>query len=121
MTYFIVEAPYEKCFDLFFKDELGYPNFYRLNELLPHDEQYQQLTLVAPYPKKEPALLEKIAETVKTKGMKYHTFGDTLETAFSFEPQGRAQVQPHFQAALHQAVSEFFHLYASTPSQPDAA
>jgi hypothetical protein len=107
MTYFIVHAPYDKCFDLFFKDELGYPNFYRLSELLPNEAQYQDLILVAPYPTQNPPVLEKIAERINNLGIKYCPFGDGLETAFVFDKEGKLDTHPLFQQALHQAVAQF--------------
>jgi len=110
MTYFIVEAPYEKCFDLFFQDELGYPNFYRMSELVPHQEQYTHLTLVAPYQTKEPPVLEKITAKVNTLGMKCLQFGDGVETAFAFDSEGKLNIHPQFKQALHLALTEFQHL-----------
>lgn len=107
MTYFIVEAPYEQCFDLFFQTELGYPNFYRMTELLAPLEQYSNLTLVAPYQIKENEVLEKISEKVNRLGVKHRHFGEGLETAFAFDQEGMLQIHPHFKEALHQAVSEF--------------
>ncbi|MBS0288958.1 MAG: hypothetical protein JSS07_02825 [Proteobacteria bacterium] len=107
MTYFIVEAPYDKCFDIFFRNELGYPNFYRLTELLPSHEAYQNLTLVAPFPTKEPTILEKISQRVNTLGMKYYPFGENLDTAFLFDAEGQLQINPQFKQALSHAVIQF--------------
>ncbi|MBN9286395.1 MAG: hypothetical protein BGO43_12480 [Gammaproteobacteria bacterium 39-13] len=107
MTYFIVEAPYDKCFDIFFQNELGYPNFYRMTELLSGEEKYDNLTLVAPYPTKEPTILDKITERVNNLGMSCVQFGDDLETAFSFDMEGKMQIHPQFKQALHHAVTEF--------------
>jgi len=107
MTYFIVEAPYEKCFDFFFRTELGYPNFYRMTELLSNYDHYQHLVLLAPYQTKEPATLEKIAERADLLGMKWMQFGNNLETAFSFGLEGKVQMHPQFKEALHHALVEF--------------
>ncbi len=107
MTYYIVEAPYDKCFELFFDNDLGYPNFYRLTELLSSDEAYQNLTLLAPYPTKEPPILEKIAERVATLGMKNMPFGENVETAFLFDPEGQVQISEPFKQALNLAVNQF--------------
>ena|SRR5437762_3914419 len=107
MSYFIVEAPYEQCFDLFFQTELGYPNFYRMTELLAPLEQYSNLTLVAPYEIKEESTFQKISEKVNRLGVKHHHFGEGIETAFAFDQEGKLQIHPHFKEALHQAVSEF--------------
>lgn len=107
MTYFIVEAPYDKCFDIFFQNELGYPNFYRMTELLSSEEAYDNLTLVAPYPTKEPGILDKITQRVNTLGVTCVQFGDDLETAFLFDTEGKLQIHPQFKQALHHAVVEF--------------
>lgn len=107
MTYFIVDAPYEKCFDIFFKNELGFPNFYRMNELLPVQEEYSNLTLVAPYQTKEPIVLEKISAKIDTMGVKCLQFGADLETAFAFDDEGKVLIHPQFRQALHHAVAEF--------------
>jgi len=107
MTYFIVNATYDKCFDLFFKDELGYPNFYRLSELLPTQSQSQDLILVAPYQIKTKPVLDKIAERINTLGIKYHPFGEGLETAFVFEEDGKLSTHPLFRQALEEAVGTF--------------
>ncbi len=107
MTYFIVEAPYDKCFELFFQNDLGYPNFYRLTELLSSNEAYQNLTLLAPYPSKEPSVLEKISQKVQSLDMKSFSFGDNLETAFSFDGEGQLQINPQFKQALDLAVTQF--------------
>ncbi|MFI5344119.1 MAG: hypothetical protein ACHQUC_07860 [Chlamydiales bacterium] len=107
MTYFIVEAPYEKCFDLFFKDELGYPNFYRMTELLPLQKEYAALTLVAPYQSKEAEVLAKIVDKVNTLGMKCLSFGEDLETHFAFDPTGALQVDPQFKERLTHKAAEF--------------
>jgi hypothetical protein len=115
MTYFIVEAPYDQCFELFFQNELGYPNFYRMTELLSSDEAYQNLTLLAPYPTKERSILEKISERVNALNMKCIVFGEDLETAFSFDMEGKLQIQPQFKQALNHAVGEFLHLAPSRP------
>jgi hypothetical protein len=116
MAYFIVEAPYDKCFDIFFQNELGYPNFYRMTELLTSDEAYQNLTLVAPYPSKENTVLEKISERVNALNMKCIQFGENLETAFSFDNEGKCELQPQFKQALHLAVVEFLTSQAQPPS-----
>lgn len=112
MTYFIVEAPYEQCFDLFFKDECGYPNFYRLNELLPTHEQYAQLILLAPDPKIGQPHLHKISERLGERKVKCLSFGESLPTQFTFEPSGKLRTHPLFQEALDKAVQQF--LAAST-------
>ncbi|MGD9592437.1 MAG: hypothetical protein AB7V32_07950 [Candidatus Berkiella sp.] len=107
MTYFIVEAPYDKCFELFFDNDLGYPNFYRLSELLSSDEAYQNLTLLAPYPSKEAPILEKIAARVTGLGMKHFPFGDNVDTAFLFNTEGQLQISEPFKQALNLAVNQF--------------
>ncbi len=107
MTYYIVEAPYDQCFELFFHNDLGYPNFYRLTELLSRDEAYQNLTLLAPYPTKEPPVLEKIAQKVTTLGVKHIHFGENVETAFLFDTEGQVQISEPFKAALNIAVNQF--------------
>lgn len=107
MTYFIVEAPYEKCFDFFFQTEFGYPNFYRMTELLSSHERYSHLVLVAPYQTKEPEIVAKIAERVEKLGIHYLPFGEHLETAFSFDPSGSVQIHPDFKETLNHKVLEF--------------
>jgi hypothetical protein len=107
MTYFIVEAPYEKCFDIFFQNDLGFPNFYRITELLPPQEAYSHLTLIAPYQTKEPSVLERISSKVSKLGMKSLQFGENVDTAFSFDGTGKLHIHPQFEQALHQAVKEF--------------
>lgn len=107
MAYFIVDAPYEKCFDLFFQTELGYPNFYRMTELLPSSEQYHNLTLVAPYQCKEPSVINKIAEKVNGLGIPHLLFGEGLDTAFAFDSEGKLDIHPQFKQALSHAVNEF--------------
>lgn len=106
MTYFIVETPYEQCFDIFFKDELGYPNFYRMTELLSSPE-HAHLTLVAPYPTKEAAVLDKIHQKISKLGVKCLSFGEELDTAFAFDQEGVLQVHPQFKATLTHKVGEF--------------
>lgn len=107
MVYFIVETPYEKCFDLFFKDELGYPNFYRMTELLSKQEDYQDLVLIAPPVAQNPNIPDILIEKVDKLGVKYHRFGHDLQTAFKFHTDGMVQTQPDFKEALSQAVNEF--------------
>lgn len=107
MVYFIVKTPYEKCFDLFFKDELGYPNFYRMSELLSHHEDYQDLVLVAPSPAIKSKISELFTQKVDKLGVKYHSFGQDLQTAFTFHTDGMVQTEPDFKNALSHAVNEF--------------
>lgn len=125
MTYFIVNAPYEKCFDFFFQQELGYPNFYRMSELISSDEQYQDLVLLSPYPSKEPSVLGKILDKVNSLEVKCLPFGEGLETAFTFDETGKLQIHPQFEASLIEALSEFFTLYQhprdTLGNQPHAA
>lgn len=107
MTYFIVNAPYEKCFEIFFQNELGFPNFYRMTELLSMDEKYNDLILLAPYQTREPSVLDKISEKVNTLGMKYVQFGNDVETGFLFDEQGMLQIHPQFKQLLHETVVAF--------------
>ncbi len=107
MTYYIVEAPYDKCFELFFLNELGYPNFYRLSELLSVDKAYENLTLLAPYPTREKPILDKISEKVISLGVKHIPFGENVDTAFSFDMEGQVQISEPFKQALNTAVSQF--------------
>ncbi len=86
---------------------MGYPNFYRLTELLSTQDEYQNLTLLAPYPTKEATILEKISERVNTLGMKHIPFGENLDTAFSFDTEGKLQINPQFKQALDSAVNTF--------------
>lgn len=107
MVYFIVETPYEKCFDLFFKDELGYPNFYRMTELLSHHEGYQDLVLIAPSPALKSNISDIFTQKVDKLGVKYHAFGQNLQTAFVFHTNGMVQTEPGFKEALTHALNEF--------------
>lgn len=107
MVYFIVNTSYEKCFDLFFKDELGYPNFYRMTELLAKQEDYQDLVLIAPSVAHIPNISDIITQKVDKLGVKYHRFGQDLQTAFTFHSDGMVQTQPAFKEALSKAISEF--------------
>lgn len=114
MTYFIVHAPYEKCFDLFFQDELGFPNFYRLTELLadqngldPDLEQLTEFTVLAPFPEKSEKILEKISHRMQSCGVKNLPFGTNLETEFAFDIHGKLQTHAQFKQALHQATHSF--------------
>jgi hypothetical protein len=107
MAYFIVEAPYDQCFDIFFQQDLGYPNFYRMTELLSAEAAYHNITLVAPYPTKERTILDKITRRVNSLGMKCLRFGEDLDTAFSFDKEGKMQIHPDFRQALHHAMSQF--------------
>lgn len=107
MTYFIVEAPYDKCFDFFFKDELGYPNFYRMNELLPAQEQYHDIILLAPDRNKLPHVLDNILEKMHTIGVKNLSFGEELDTPFVFNSEGTLQIHPTFKDTLHLKMNEF--------------
>jgi hypothetical protein len=107
MTYFIVETPYEKCFELFFKNELGYPNFYRLTEFFPDESNYEDLTLIAPTIHQDPLCLEKIEQKALKSQIRYHPFGDNLETSFSFDEGGKLNTLPIFEEALRRAVLNF--------------
>lgn len=107
MAYFIVDAPYERCFELFFQDELGYPNFYRMTELLSDEIPYQQLTLLVPYPSKAPTIIKRISERADSLGVKSVQFGEGLETAFVFDGSGQLLLPTPFKDALHFAVSQF--------------
>lgn len=100
MTYFIIKAPYEQCFEWFFKDEYGYPNFYRLNELVATNEQYESfiiLALDAPH-------CGKISKKVADMGLKALSFGEQIETQFTFDETGKLKTHPSFQAALDEAL-----------------
>lgn len=118
MAYFIVEVPYDKCFELFFQDELGYPNFYRMTELLSQDEVYQNLVLIAPPVAKDPQILDVLAQKADKLGMKYHQFGHQLQTGFTFHPDGMARTQPEFKETLSQAVSDFFDSHNRLSAKP---
>ncbi|MGE3318349.1 MAG: hypothetical protein AB7I18_03545 [Candidatus Berkiella sp.] len=107
MAYFIVDAPYERCFELFFQDELGYPNFYRMTELLSDEAGYQDLTLLAPYPSKAPTIIKRIIERADGLGVKCMPFGESLETAFVFDPSGHLVLPAPFREALLFAVAQF--------------
>ena len=107
MAYFIVDAPYERCFELFFQDELGYPNFYRMTELLNDEPAYQQLTLLVPYPSKAPTIIKRISERADNLGVKSVQFGEGLETAFVFDERGQLLLPTPFKEALHFAVNQF--------------
>ena len=101
MLYFIVETPYEKCFELFFKDELGYPNFYRLNELINSHELHPDLVLISPPASVSTDFSDKIIQKVDGLGMRYHAFGQDLETDFVFHHDGKIRTKPDFQKALY--------------------
>lgn len=105
MVYFIVETPYENCFEVFFKDELGYPNFYRMTELLAQD-QYQNLVLLAAVDP-HPTLIESLSKKASENGIKYLTFGEGLQTQFTFHTDGMIQTHPEFQSALNKAIHQF--------------
>lgn len=107
MVYFIVDAPYERCFELFFQDELGYPNFYRMTELLADEATYQDLTLLAPYPSKAPTIIKRIRERADHLGVRCEPFDETLETSFVFDPNGQLLLPAPFKEALHFAVTRF--------------
>lgn len=107
MTYFIINAPYEQCFEWFFKDEYGYPNFYRLNELLASDEQYEPLILLAIDSQSNPLPSGKISEKAAQMGLKYLSFGDKIETRFTFDEQGKLRTHPLFQEALDKAIQQY--------------
>jgi hypothetical protein len=108
MLYFIVETPYEKCFELFFKDELGYPNFYRMNELVNSKEEYPDLILITPTKADSKDFSEKILQKVSGMGIRYHTFGKDLQTDFTFHQDGKFQTKPDFQIALSDAIQAFY-------------
>jgi hypothetical protein len=116
LTYFIVQAPYDKCFEFFFKDELGYPNFYRMNELLPAQEQYHDLVLLAPDRHKLPVVLENILQKMNAVGVKCLSFGEGLDTAFIFNQEGTLQIQPQFKDALDAKLAEFLQGPRLSPS-----
>lgn len=108
MHYFIVQAPYEKCFALFFRDELGYPNFYRMTELLPSLQAYSDLILLAPssaYPHHDHS--QKILQTLNTLGMPYHSFGHGSPTSFTFGLNGRCNIAELFEKNLSEAIHAF--------------
>jgi hypothetical protein len=48
--------------------------------------------------------------------MKCIQFGENLETAFSFDNEGKCELQPQFKQALHLAVVEFLTSQAQPPS-----
>lgn len=107
MTYFIVDTPYETCFSIFFQQELGYPNFYSIPELLPTETSYPHLTLVAPYRKKEYDTLEKISRKIQILGLKSLKFGENLDTPFIFQANGQCYTHPLFRQTLTCKVNEF--------------
>lgn len=105
MTYILVDTPYEKCFDLFFKNELGYPNFYRLQELLP--DENQALVLIAPSsPTPEGEALHRIQEKIAENDINHCLFGENIATTFFFE-HGQLKTQSQFQLALKEALRQF--------------
>ncbi len=113
MTYIIVETPYEKCFDLFFKNELGYPNFYRLTELLPDQAPRENLILIAPSsPTQDAQALQRIKQKISDLQIQHCFFGENIETTFYFDTKGKLNTQSQFQEALREAVSTL------TPSRP---
>lgn len=107
MLYFIVETPYEKCFELFFQDELGYPNFYRMSELI-NAEASSELVLITPLVKDVDDFSKKIIKKIDGLGVRYHAFGEGLETQFIFHDDGKVRTEPHFQRALSDAVQTFY-------------
>lgn len=117
MAYFIVDTPYDQCFELFFKDELGYPNFYRMTELLSDKAAYQQLTLLVPYPSKAPSIIQRLSEHASQLGVKYMPFGQELNSAFIFDEVGQLMLPMPFKEALQFAVDEFLR----KPAMPGAA
>ncbi|MCS5712685.1 hypothetical protein [Candidatus Berkiella aquae] len=110
MAYFIVDTPYEQCFEIFFKDELGYPNFYRMTELLNDEPLYRPLTLLVPYPSKAPTIIQRLSEHAQQLGIKCMPFGQELETPFVFDECGQLLLPMHFKEALCFAVNEFLRI-----------
>jgi len=107
MTYFIVEAPYEKGFDCFFKTEYGYPNFYRMTELLPTEQKYCQYILLAPNQMCSQEIIDKISEQARTLGFRYVSFGTGLSTTFVFNSEGHLHTSEQFKESLTAAVAHF--------------
>lgn len=119
--YFIVEATYDDCFKYFFQDELEYPSFYRMSELLGDAEPYQGLILLVPYIHPENDILTKIQGRISELGLKSYGFGKDLETTFTFDPQGQVQIQPLFKQALELAFTEYSKLHTAPPPSASAA
>lgn len=109
MLYFIIETPYEKCFELFFKDELGYPNFYRMSELITQNEPHPELILITPPPSSNSSdFSDKIIQKVDQLGIRYHSFGEGIQTQFIFHHDGKVRTEAHFQQALSDAIQNFY-------------
>ena len=100
--YLLVGSPYEQCFELFFKTELGYPNFYRVSELLLQDAP-STLTLIAP---QDPSSAARIEERAHLFGITYLTFGEGIKTTFVFDPSGKLQTTSLFLEALQKATED---------------
>lgn len=113
MLYFIVETPYEKCFELFFQDELGYPNFYRMSELITPKSASgsSELVLIAPLTSDLDDFSNKIIKKVNGLGVRYHAFGKGIKTQFTFHDDGKVRTEPRFQQALSDAVQAFYQTY----------
>ena len=119
--YFIVEATYDDCFKFFFLDELAYPSFYRMSELLGDAVPYQSLILLVPYIHPENDVLAKIHDRIQELGLKSYAFGKDLETTFTFDSEGQVQIQPLFKQALELAFTEYSKLHAAPPPNVSAA
>jgi len=100
--YLLVESSYEQCFELFFKTELGYPNFYRVSELLLQDAP-SMLTLIAPQDASSAARVEERAHLLSVT---YLAFGEGIKTTFVFDPSGKLQTTSSFLEALQKAMGD---------------
>jgi len=103
MTYFIVNTPYEQCFKFFFNNELGYPSFYRLAEILPEAETVRDITVLAACPEK----LSAIEKVLQSSAINYQSFGKEIATCFQFNQQGQVNTSPTFLEALSNALKNF--------------
>ena len=105
--YCIIDVPYEKCFDYFFKPELGYPNFYRINELLPAPQPlYLHFTLLVPSSLSFLGAHKKIEEKAKSLNLASYSFEEKM-TTFHFNEEGRLQSSASFLTALEAALQAF--------------
>lgn len=119
--YFIIEATYEDCFKFFFLDELKYPSFYRMPELLGISDGYENLILLVPYAHPDQDALIKINERIQELGLKSYAFGKDLVTQFTFDAQGQVQIEPLFKQALELALIEYTKLHTAPPPSASAA
>lgn len=104
MTYFIVDIPYDQCFSAFFNNDLEFPNFYRLSELLPDDSWCHHLTLLVPLTPQ--ALLPRFQAQMISLGLRSSAVQTNDVIPFAFNPQGQVPLPQAFRDALVSAASE---------------